>query len=201
LEAADACGLEDQSSGCFYFQTAVSQLLYTSFSRILIHSSLVAVATVHSRYITILPSSNLSLAIITVLTIEQAGLAYSLISATIPNLKSFLMSFDTAMMMDVSHKLSSSDHSATTAQDRFGSVGTRPRRRSDDIHDFYIGSLRPERFEHVANIHHTKTRSTCKDDVSDAPASGSRESQDGDRTIRRNMQWTVEEAFAEASRL
>jgi hypothetical protein len=162
---------------------------------------LVAIATVHSRYVTILPTSNLSLTIIPVLTIEQAGLAYSLISATIPNLKSFLMSFDTAMMMDVSHKLSSSDRSATTAQDRFGSVRTRPRRRSDDIHDYYIGSLRPEQFEHVADIHHTETCSTCKDDVSDARPSGSAEPQDGDRTIRRDMQWKVEEAFAEASPL
>jgi hypothetical protein len=112
------------------------------------------------------------------------------------------MSFDTAMMMDVSHKLSSIDRSVTTTQDRFGSVGTRPRRRSDDIHDYYIGSLRPDRVQHVAAIHHTETCSisTCKDDLPDVRLSGSLYSQDRDRTIRRDMQWTVEEAFTEASR-
>lgn len=106
-------------------------------------------------------------------------------------------------MMDISHKVSSGDRSATTAQDGFGSVGIRAPRLSDDYHGFHIGSLRPERFEHVATIHHTETRSTslCKDDKSDVRLSASRQSTDeGDRTIRRDMQWTVEEAFDEASR-
>lgn len=148
--------------------------------------------------------NDLPMTIIWALTIEQAQLGYSLVSATIPNLKSFLMMFDTAVMMDISHKLSSIDRSATTAQEGFGSVGTRPPRLSDDYHGFHIGALRPERFEHVAAIHHTETRSTstCKDDKSDTRLSASRESLDeGERTIRRDMQWTVEEAFAEASRL
>ncbi|KAE9986179.1 hypothetical protein EG327_004429 [Venturia inaequalis] len=164
---------------------------------------LVAIISIHSRYITREPESNLSLTIIWLLTIEQVQLGYSLISATIPNLKSFLMMFDTAVMMDISHKLSSTDKSATTAQEGFGSIGTRPPRLSDDYHGFHIGSLRPERFEHVAAIHHTETRSTstCKDDKSMVRPSASRESTDGgDRTIRRDMQWSVEEAFAGASR-
>ncbi|QDS70900.1 hypothetical protein FKW77_006294 [Venturia effusa] len=162
---------------------------------------LVAIISVHSRYITIAPKYDLPMTIIWVLTVEQVQLGYSLISATIPNLKSFLMMFDTAVMMDISHKLSSVDRSATSAQDGLGSVGAR---LSDDYHGFHIGSLRPERFEHVAVIHHTETRSTstCKDDKSDVRLSASRESQDeSDKTIRRDMQWTVEEAFAEPLRL
>ncbi|TID26479.1 hypothetical protein E6O75_ATG00972 [Venturia nashicola] len=159
---------------------------------------LLAIISIHSRYITHAPQHNLSMTFIWLLTIEQVQLGYSLISATIPNLKSFLMMFDTAVMMDISHKLSSIDRSATTAQEGFGSIGTRPPRLSDDYHGFHIGSLRPERCEHVAAIHHTETRSTStrKDD-----SSASRDFTDeGNRTIRRDMQWMVEEAFAGSSR-
>ncbi|KIW02225.1 uncharacterized protein PV09_06379 [Verruconis gallopava] len=61
---------------------------------------LIAIAVVHIRYILYMPAVKLNLNIIPALTIEQIQLSYALISATLPNLKSFIMSFNTAMMMD-----------------------------------------------------------------------------------------------------
>jgi len=157
---------------------------------------LIAIAIVHLRYIKATPQTNLPLAIIPAATIESIQLGYSLFSATIPNLKSFIMSFDTAMMMDIGYKLhsSSAQSNTITGQARQGSAVSKPQRHSDDIHDHYldIGSLRPERLEHFTNIQHVDTWSMSKDDISIARAS--RESQD--RTIRRDMQWKVEETFA-----
>lgn len=45
------------------------------------------------------------LLITTVLVLEQVELGYSLITATVPNLKAFIQSFDTTLMMTVGHKL------------------------------------------------------------------------------------------------
>ena len=122
-------------------------------------------AAVHIRYIKAMPQTNLNLNIIPSLTLEQIQLGYALLSATIPNLKSFIMSFDTAMMMDISYKLT---------QDEF------------------IGRLRPDRLEHVTGIYHIDEPSN----VIDGPSMESgRDSQE--RTIRRDMQWKVEESFEE----
>jgi hypothetical protein len=49
--------------------------------------------------------SDVPLAITAALVCEQVEIGYSLISATLPNLKAFIQSFHTEMMMNVAHKL------------------------------------------------------------------------------------------------
>jgi len=49
--------------------------------------------------------ADIPLLMTTALVCEQVALGYSLITATVPNLKAFIQSFDTTLMMTVGHKL------------------------------------------------------------------------------------------------
>jgi hypothetical protein len=51
------------------------------------------------------PTRNMPLSLTAAIVYELVELGYSLLSATVPNLKSFIMSFDTAMMMDFTYEL------------------------------------------------------------------------------------------------
>lgn len=144
-----------------------------------------------------MPDDNLSRNIILPLTCEQIELGYSLLSATIPNLKSFIISFDTAMMMDISYKLHSLAQSSTVGQrsDRVGSSASKPPRLSDvEARDDFIRKLRPgsEGLRYTSEIQHLKEWQTLNGDLSVTDCE--RVSQD--KAIRRDMQWTVEESFA-----
>jgi len=123
------------------------------------------------------------------LVCEQIELGYSLLSATIPNLKSFIMSFDTAMMMDISHKLQSQPNSHTDINNRLGSSSDRAPRLSDvECRDTFISRLRPEtELRHIASIQHLQ-------DWTDDGSLGNFERESQDRMIRCDVQWTIEEA-------
>jgi len=159
---------------------------------------LIPVAIVHVFFVRRTPAINLSLAIIPSITCEQVELGYSLLSATIPNLKSFIMSFDTAMMMDVSYKLQSYALSANTAGQRsvrLGSSSTRAPRISDvESRDEFIGRLRPadEGLEYTSTIRHLHKWTHPQAHSSESlPTADSQ-----DRSIRRDVHWRVEETFA-----
>lgn len=142
-----------------------------------------------------MPTTKLNLNIIPALTIEQIQIGYALLSATIPNLKSFIMSFDTAMMMDFGdYKVRSAVKSRSpidVRSNRKSPALTRPHRYSDmSTQDELIGRLRPERLEHRATAHHV---GDVEAQGSDLPSAEERESQDKD--IRLDMQWKIEEEF------
>ncbi|KAF2402029.1 hypothetical protein EJ06DRAFT_474359 [Trichodelitschia bisporula] len=117
---------------------------------------LVAVAILHIIYLSrTRPPADISMLIVPALICEQAELTYSLISATIPNLKGFLMSFDTSMMMDVSFKVQSSAQSTAPSERerergrepyRIESISSRaPRAPDAESPDFFLAShLRPD---------------------------------------------------------
>ena len=60
------------------------------------------------------PDEDLPLAITIPLVCEQVEIGYSLISATLPNLKAFIQAFNTEMMMDISHKLNRPNGTGTS---------------------------------------------------------------------------------------
>lgn len=148
-----------------------------------------------------MPSEHSNLHIIPALTVEAVQVGYALVSATIPNLKSFIMSFDTAMMMDLHGYRVQGVHTHTPTNSRtrstFGwrsgksSQTSRRLQYSDaSTQDELIGRLRPERLEHKADAHHL---SDAEAEIEHVPVSHERESQE--RSIRMDMQWKVEEEF------
>jgi hypothetical protein len=165
---------------------------------------LIAIASVHIHYIQAMPDTALGLTIIPPLTIEQIEMGYSLLSATIPNLKSFIMSFDTAMMMDISHKLQSSSarSNATSRQqsDRLESGPSRLQTVSEfDIMDERVGGLRPESegLDYLTRIQHIEPSDSCSISIEDiSVVSPSRDSQD--KSIRRDLHWRVGKGSTDA---
>lgn len=136
-------------------------------------------------------SVNLNFEIVPALVCEQIELGYSLISATIPNLKSFIMSFNTSMMMDIGHKLHSQPPSHTDLSSRLGSSSERAPRLSDiESRETFIRGLRPEaELRHFASIQHME-------DMDEDESAGNLDRESQDRIIRRDIRWTVEESPA-----
>ena len=158
--------------------------------RKLIWFRLIAVAIVHIVFLhRSVNSTNLNLALIPSLVCEQIELGYSLLSATIPNLKSFIMSFDTAMMMDIGHKLQSQPNSHTDLNNRLGSSSDRaPRLSGVECRNIFISRLRPEtELEHIVSVQHLQ-------DWTDDGSLGNFERESQDRMIRRDIHWTIEES-------
>jgi hypothetical protein len=157
---------------------------------------LIAIAAVHICYIHAIPPFDLNLHIIPALTIEQIQVGYALLLATISNLKSFIMSFNTAMMMDFGdYKAHASGKSRSVSVDpcdhgKAAASTTRAHRYSDmSTQGKLIGRLRPERLEHRATSHHV-------DDIrawdKDLPGAEVRESQD--KAIQLDMGKVEEES-------
>ncbi|KAF2435934.1 hypothetical protein EJ08DRAFT_295621 [Tothia fuscella] len=158
---------------------------------------IIPAAIIHILLIHDIPADNLARTIIPALACEQVELGYSLLSATIPNLKSFIMSFDTAMMMDVSYKLNSMARSSTAGQrsDRNGSSSSKPPRLSDiEARDDFISRLRPasEGIRYTSEIQHSDNWEISNDDLSITD----QERVSQDRAIRCDRQWKVEESYA-----
>lgn len=165
------------------------QMYSIAIDKMLIWSRLIAVAILHITFLQSITSTNLNLVLVPSLVCEQIELGYSLLSATIPNLKSFVMSFDTAMMMDIGHKLRSQPNSHTDLCNRLGSSSDRAPRLSDlECGDTFISQLRPETgLRHIASIQHLQ-------DWTDDGSLGNFERDSQDRMIRRDVRWTIEES-------
>jgi hypothetical protein len=119
-------------------------------------------------------------------------------------MKSFIMSFDTAMMMDLEHKLSPPRHSLISIRALSRALSPRLNdnrkerigafRQEEGVHlDDLI--LRPERVEHVTRVEHC-----CQGCLVQSPFSwiasteeddGSHWREDGPSRIRRDMSWQV----------
>jgi len=119
-----------------------------------------------------MPATNLNLNIVPSLTIEQIQLVYALVSATIPNLKSFIMSFDTAMMMDYTYQINSDSKSGRSTfgqrSSRKASTAMKANRNSGiSTQDEFIGRLRPDldRVEHSTDIHHVDDLEAQSEDL------------------------------------
>jgi hypothetical protein len=168
----------------------------------LTYRRLIPVAIIHIKYIQSMPEDNQNLAVFAPLTGEIIELGYSLISATIPNLKSFIMSFDTAMMMSVSFKLSSTSRSQFPGGnpcDRIDCNSSKsnkcPTLFDHDGRNEFNSKLRPESegIRYTSEIHHFDDWSLSNGDLSNAGPL--RESQEG--TIRRDVHWRVEQTYAD----
>ncbi|KAF1812168.1 hypothetical protein P152DRAFT_487593 [Eremomyces bilateralis CBS 781.70] len=125
------------------------------------------------------------------LVCQLVELAYSLISATIPNLKSFLMSFDTAWMMEVGTSSKPIPYSNQTPPEEYqlDSFPNSPRHapglsglRIDPEHL----TLRPESLEHIAAVQHPASERTGSREGSFA-STNSRE-----RIIRCEHRWKIQ---------
>jgi hypothetical protein len=86
-----------------------------------------------------------SLLLTSALICQSIAIAYSLFSATLPNLKSFIRSFHTAMMLDLSHKIRKPRESALSTHIRTNSAKSdRPKTSEVARRPFYLGlSLLP----------------------------------------------------------
>ena len=199
MASADEIRAEGQGHPGFHVQSTVSaDRRLGSCDEANDVRSLVAVAALHIHYVFLMRSDDTNLEIIPALTVESVQLGYALVSATIPNLKSFIMSFDTAMMMDLHGYRSESHSQQTKSRSTFGwrsrhssnQVSRRLQYSDASTQDELIGRLRPERLEHRTDAH-------CVDDIEaeieNMPTREERESQD--RSIRRDLQWKVEEEF------
>jgi hypothetical protein len=127
------------------------------------------VLNIYYEHLASAPDADFPLAITSGLTCEQVGLGVSLLTATIPNLKSFVMSFDTSMMMNISHRLPHKSSTTSTAngssQRYLNSSDTTKRSNSTPssniqaphLSDLAIGDtsrhlLRPEQLENFTRI-------------------------------------------------
>jgi len=125
------------------------------------------------------------------LVCQQVELAYSLISATIPNLKSFLMSFDTAWMMEVGNPLKAIPYSSSTPPeehqlDSVHNSSYHSRGLSDIRPDRERLALRPESLEHVAAVRHPASERSGSRDGSFASANSQ------EHIIRCEHRWNVQ---------
>jgi hypothetical protein len=158
--------------------------------------SLIIIIALHVRYTYTMRGPSTNLEIIPPLAIETIALGYALISATIPNLKSFIMSFDTAMMMDLHgyRQRTTPSTTATSSKSRLFWQSTRRLQYSDaSAQDELIGRLRPERVEHRAEAHRVDDREA---EMEDLPGSRERESQSQEGRIRMDFGWRIDEEFA-----
>jgi len=134
-------------------------------------------------------SRDTSFALSTALVYQQTELGYSLISATIPNLKSFIMSFDTGMMMNVAASTESRHdrNSHRYARHVPFSVNQSIPRDLDSSSHYELGTrLRPDAInQHEYSQHKTKAWNVKNGDIS-----GELHNRDG--AIQRDFQWEVE---------
>ena len=158
-----------------------------------------AIAIVHIHFIAkSTQEGNLTFSIASAIIVEQVWLGYSLISATIPNLKSFIMSFDTSLMMDVSHKLAASrgtsgpSEQSSSVQPGSKATENAPRLSDVEAREEFLRRMRPDRVRHTANVEHERRWSMSAGDISLASFGASSQ----DRIIRRDIHWDVEESFA-----
>ena len=163
---------------------------------------LVVIAALHIHYVYHMRTSNTNLEIIPPLAVESVQLGYALVSATIPNLKSFIMSFDTAMMMDLhGYRSNSQSHQSKSRASTFGWRSKRSGASSNALsrrlqysdastQDELIGRLRPEALEHRTDAHRV---GDVEAEIEQLPTREERESQE--RSIRMDLQWKVEEEF------
>lgn len=105
---------------------------------------MIPVIALHALYISKAYDAQVDLpfAITAAVVCEQVLIGYSLISATVPNLKAFIKSFNSEMMMDISHKLNRSkgpDSSGTSSGSSQGPP--QPRYHDADIEEQPLNTL------------------------------------------------------------
>jgi hypothetical protein len=138
------------------------------------------------------------IAIVASLSAQEVHLFYSLFSATVPNLKNFLMKFHTAIMMDVGHKTISNAYGSTNDADHGGSyqlsLNSRQQSRGgssrQDGHDGRptIGRLRPETHHHrITNVWHDDDDPSAFQSHDEAVREGSQE----EMIIRKEIEFTL----------
>jgi len=148
--------------------------------------SLVVIAIVGLHYSKLYyKASNPGIAIVAPVVCLQIELFYSLVSATIPNLKSFVQSFHSGMGIDVG-LYSSHDQSGNRTY-RLSSTKQNSGNRSQvETQSFpessnpLIGRLRPEHLKHTTTIHHSSRNGE----------DSSHNSQE--MIIRRDVMWNVQ---------
>jgi hypothetical protein len=153
----------------------------------------VMIFNIYYEHLAAAPNGDFPLLVTSALTCEQLELGLSLLTATIPNLKSFLKSFDTSLMMDISHKLpdtsratstvgaNSQKYLTTNSNISKGSNST-PAPLSDISEpDVTRDKLRPEQLEHLTRV-----------EASRPLQEGHRTHQDG--RIRREVGWQVDKS-------
>ncbi|KAF2668449.1 hypothetical protein BT63DRAFT_479856 [Microthyrium microscopicum] len=158
---------------------------------------LVPIIVLHAYYIqmALLGHEDLPLALTPVLVCTQIELGYSLISATIPNLKSFLMSFDTAFMMDApgqkieAFSMPASPTTETARQSQLSATLTNSptiTERTYQKKPQYPIKLRPDMIDRRTSIQHFDDWSLDVEEGSENESIGK------DGRIRRDFQWSVE---------
>lgn len=139
------------------------------------------------------------------LLVQQVMLTYSLISATIPNLKSFMKSFSTGLGVSFGFMDKDLDASSEAyALQAFTTHSGRQRNKSpeglpsghiydgaDDLIGGQVPRLRPGSIQHEVCIHHSPDdrsdhRSSATDDGRGVSRCGSR-----DMIIKKEVQWNV----------
>lgn len=162
-------------------------------------NSIVAFAVVHIYFInnfTVRPNTGVRLA--APIIYQQIELCYSLISCTVPNMKSFLMNFDTAIGMTVGGITSRAYPTGGAASGTGNSFQLRSMLRSRPgkeastpaVEKTSTATLRPDPVNYKASIGPgapaTEERSSLsRDDKSD------RTTNSEDMIIRRDVQWNV----------
>jgi hypothetical protein len=154
---------------------------------LLTYLSVAAFAGIHLHYVgNYVHASNKSLVIIPAPAWQQVELCWSLISASIPNLKSFMKSFSTGLGMegdlkthshDLYYKGSSQGHQLQSIRSRASAKGDRNQRNPDNF--------RPDFGEYSATVEHANAIKEPRD-ASSITSGGSQ-----DMIIQKDVKYNV----------
>ncbi|KIW14959.1 hypothetical protein PV08_07746 [Exophiala spinifera] len=145
---------------------------------------LVALSVLHLKFISEYTTSrNPGVAFVTALVLQQVQLCWSLISATIPNLKSFVKSFSSGFGIQLDPSISQA----------YGSGGRSRRHSGYELGSFGKGNSKNRSADRSAND--TEEPGTSPQDMRNDSKAGDQESVDStgsqDHIIRKDVQWTI----------
>lgn len=136
-------------------------------------------------------SGNPGIAIVPVIVIQQVELCWSLISATVPNLKSFVKSFSSGFGIQLDASLTqnygSGRYGRSAGGYELGSIPGKGSHKSDSAGRSFNDPGESRRVLPASTSHITTTTSTREHDSIDS--AGSQDSRG--RIIRKDVQWDV----------
>ena len=167
-----------------------SRLPYVRFTSSLFNSlnmliipSVAILAILYLHYITTFHDNpNVGVAITVAMVFQQCELGYSLVSSTIPILKTFLRDFDTGMGLNLSSVMATTGYGSSNNRGgnyklkELSKDGTQPSQTSRTERSRRTGlqKLRPDLHEYTTSIYHSTRPESTSEDISHATA-GSQE--------------------------
>ena len=154
-------------------------------------SSGAALAAVHLHYVgNYVHATDTSLAIVAAVVWRQLELCWSLLSASIPNFKSFMKSFNSGFGLDMDLATSakgSRDRNTSYELHSMGANGSKANASKNRDVTSFTDNLRPGVGHHSATIQHVRANGRRLGKASSIESGGSRE-----MIIRKDVAWNVD---------